>query len=249
MITNGAKMKVILFDIDGTLLYDGGAGKTAMIQAFQEIFGVYYSFSTMAGKTDPAILLEGIEGHNIKEEAHKKEYFKKYYFKLLAKNIKQDLPEKRIFPGVVELLNQLNKFKDIRIGLLTGNWKKSAYVKLTYFGLERYFGFGAFGDDSIFRNDLLPLALKRCDKCGELTARDAIIIGDTPSDIKCALAHGSRSIGVATGRYPAQELIQNGADLVLKDLTEAGRIISFILSKNDYCKVPDLRIIPQQSEI
>lgn len=235
-------MKVILFDIDGTLIHDGGAGKLAMIKAFQEIFGICHHFDTMAGKTDPGILKQAIQSHNIKEETNKIKHFKEYYLELLAKNIKKDLLGKKIYPGVRELLDQLNKYKNVKLGLLTGNLKTSAYIKLAYFDLEHYFNFGAFGDDSILRDDLLPYALKRCNDRTKLNSQDVVVIGDTPNDIRCARINGSKSIGVATGRYSTEELIQKGADFVLKDLTNTRHIISWVLNDKDYFLVHKLDI-------
>lgn len=111
---------------------------------------------------------------------------------------------------------------------MTGNWKTSAYTKLSHFGLDHYFDFGAFCDDSILRDDLLPYALQRCNSCNELTPKDIVIIGYTPSDIHCAQIQGSKAIGISTGRYSIEELAQKGADLVLKDLTNTHQIISWI---------------------
>lgn len=227
-------MKVILFDIDGTMIHAGGAGKQGMIQAFDEVFGIYSNFDgiTMSGNTDPYILQQAIQNHKLKCEADEIERFKNRYFELLTENIKQDNPEKGVYPGVRKLLDQLHKHKNVKLGLLTGNWKKGAYTKLAYFGLDHYFNFGAFGDDSICRDDLLPYALERCNGCNQLTSKDVVVIGDTPSDIKCAKVQGSKAIGVATGRYSVEDLTKKGADLVLKDLTNTRQIIYWILNKS-----------------
>jgi len=223
-------MKVILFDIDRTLVHDGNAGKIALIQSFRKMFGIDNDFGIMAGRTDSSILRDALYINNIKEEKSSIMDFKDCYHKMLAKNIKEDLPGKRIYSGINPLLEELNKNKDIKMGLLTGNWEKGAYIKLAHFGLEKYFGFGAFGDDALLRNDLLPYALKRCGGCTKPDSKDVIVIGDTPSDIECALAHDCRSLGVATGRFSTGELIQKGADLAVDDLAGTEDIITWLFS-------------------
>lgn len=225
-------MKIILFDIDKTLIHTK-SGRHGMNQAFEEVFGISDGFEgiIMAGKPDPSILLEALRKNNLQYDDNKIKLYKKCYFEFLAENIKHDLHEKAVLPGVRKLLDQLYKNKHVKIGLLTGNWKTGAYIKLTYFNLNHYFDFGAFGDDSINRDELLPFALKRCNSSKKHTAQDAIVIGDTPIDIRCAKVHCAKVIAVSTGRYSVDELSQEGADLVLKDLTDTSQIISWIFKK------------------
>jgi phosphoglycolate phosphatase-like HAD superfamily hydrolase len=154
-----------------------------------------------------------------------------YYHKLLAEYIIKDLPGKKIFAGVNPLLEVLERNVKLKTGVLTGNWKKAAYIKLSHFRLDKYFGFGAFGDDAVIRNDLLQYALKRCNGCLDLDTKNVIIIGDTPSDMKCAVSNGCRSLGVATGRFSAQELVRSGADSAVEDLTNTEEITAWILNK------------------
>jgi phosphoglycolate phosphatase len=222
-------MKVILFDIDNTLI-NTRSGSNGMEMAFREVFGISDGFKgiVMAGKPDPSILLEALIKHNLQNDDNKINVYKKRYFQFLAENIRHDVAGEKVLPGVRKLLDELDKNKNIKIGLLTGNWKKGAYIKLKYFGLDNYFKFGAFGDDSANRDELLPFALKRCNSSGKLTAKDTVIVGDTPKDIRCAKVHCAKVIAVATGRYSVDELSKEGADLVLKDLTDVGQIISWI---------------------
>ena len=155
--------------------------------------------------------------------------FKDYYYKLFSQYVVRDLPGKKIFDGVNPLLEKLESNRSLKTGILTGNWKQAAYIKLAHFDLDKYFGFGAFGDDAVNRNDLLAYALKRCDGCRDLDPGNVIIIGDTPSDIKCAAVNGCRSLGVATGSFSARELISNGADYAVDDLRNTEEITEWIL--------------------
>ena len=223
-------MKVVLFDIDKTLVHDGNAGKMALITAFQKIFGIDHDFGIMAGKTDSSILKQALKANNIEENKSRIADFKKIYYSSLSYNIEKDLPGKRVYAGVNKLLKELGGNNNIKMGLLTGNWKEGAYTKLKYFGLGDYFSFGAFADDAISRNDLFPFAVKRCNDCTELDQKEFIIIGDTPKDIECAIVHGCRSLGVGTGRFSTQELIKNGADHAVDDLNETEVIVSWILN-------------------
>lgn len=226
-------MKIVLFDIDGTLLHSGGAGKNAMVQTFEELFHIKDGFNgiSMAGKTDPLIIRTAFEKHGITPAPDIVEKFKKRYFELLGKNIKLSYARKKIYPGVSELLAELDIHPEIKMGLLTGNWREGARIKLSYFNFYRYFSFGAFGSDSIDRNELLPIALKRCDICNGngLTEKDVVVIGDTPNDVQCAKVHGALSLAVATGTYSVADLYNSGADLALENLSDVQRITNWII--------------------
>jgi len=230
-------MIIILFDIDGTLLHIGGAGKMAMIQAFKDIYGVSYNFDgiVMAGKTDEEILKEAIHKVGFIGKNNQIEMFKKRYFQLLMRNIRRKFPGEKIYPGVKPLLDKLIKYKNVKLGIITGNWKISAFIKLKHFDLDRYFEFGAFADDAVSREDLLPFALKRCNIVKTINVKDVILIGDTPRDVNCAKTHGTISIGVATGSYTTEDLVAKGADLVIRDLNDTSSIISWIFSTLNIC--------------
>lgn len=227
-------MKLVLFDIDGTILHSGGAGRLAMIQTFYELFDVSDGFDgiSMAGKTDPLIIKLALEKHNIDAKDADIENFKNRYFELLTENISKDLPEKRIYDGVNELIKNLDKSSSIKLGLLTGNWEEGAKIKLDHFGLNKYFSFGAFGSDSIDRNELLPIALRRCKDCctHDVQPQDTVVIGDTPNDVQCAKVHRALSLAVATGSYSVQDLEEHGADWAVKNLNEHSKIIDWILN-------------------
>ena len=208
-----------------------------MEQAFEEVFGISGAFKgiTMSGKTDPQILQEALAKHRLSAAPEQVERFRSRYFELLSRNIQRDLPNKQVFPGVKHLLQTLQDRPEIHLGLLTGNWKEGARIKLGHFGLWDFFEFGAFGDDSIDRNELLPFALRRFHEMrGDLDRRlgpeQVVVIGDTPNDVQCAHVHGARAIAVATGRYDREELAAGGADLVVTDLRDTRSLLNWILA-------------------
>ncbi|RKY77653.1 hydrolase [candidate division KSB1 bacterium] len=217
-------MKLLLFDIDGTLLHSGGAGKRAMNKTFTEIFGIQNAFKniSMAGMTDPGIIKKALDKHHLPWNPDKVELFKHRYFQQLRIEIEFPNPRKHIKPGIPELLAYLNKDPRFWLGLLTGNWQEGARIKLSHFGLNRYFKFGAFGDDSSDRNKLLPFALKRFEALNthSIDLNNVYVIGDTPLDIQCAQPYGAKTIGIATGGHSLDELRQEAPDYVFSDLSD-----------------------------
>ena len=220
--------KVILFDIDGTLVLTGGAGVRAMSQAFEELFAVPDPFQgiEMPGRTDVSILSDAAATHGVAR--HGLARFRDVYLGHLATEIEKPGPRKGIMPGVRPLLDSLAGRPDVYLALLTGNYEDAARVKLEYFDLWRYFRCGAFGDAAPDRNSLLPKALARIRQCGgpDVEPSDAVVIGDTPLDIACAAAAGARSIAVATGGYDANALRAAAADVVFEDLSDVEAVLA-----------------------
>ncbi len=223
MRNSSAVNKLILFDIDGTLIDPGGAGRRSMTKAFQELFSIADAFSdiSMAGKTDIQIIKEGLSVHGLPPEDGALPSFIAAYLKNLKTEINNK--EKHIMPGVRELLNALRPSDGYWMGLLTGNIQEGARIKLGSLGLNKYFPFGAFGDDHEQRGQLLPVALTRFKEMTgiDIPYTDCIVIGDTPRDVECAKPYGTKSIAVATGPYDYQTLSKAGADCVLHDLSRA----------------------------
>lgn len=215
-------MKLILFDIDGTLLDSGGAGTKSMNLAFEELFSVSNGFEGifMAGKTDIQIMKEGLEKHGLDSRNGNVALLCKKYIEYLQRELADS--GKRLKPGVRESLDLLKVKDHISIGLLTGNLEAGARIKLSPFGLNAYFPSGAFGDDDEDRNKLLPIAVERFNRLRgkKMEYRDCIVIGDTPRDVECAKIYGAFSIAVATGPYSYESLLGSGADMVLRDMLQ-----------------------------
>ncbi len=218
---------LILFDVDGTLLRCGKQVGFLFVEALKEVFGGYgkldgYSF---AGKTDPRIVVDMIRatGRDDEEIQLKLPAMRQLYLEKLERGLRRD--GMRLLPGVQELLERLSARDDVLIGLLTGNWRRGAKIKLSRFDLNRYFSFGAFGDDAIDRRDLVPVALERAAALsGEpFEPRRTLIVGDTELDVDCARSAGAWSMAVATGFTAAERLEAAGADWVFPDLESASR--------------------------
>lgn len=225
-------MKLILFDIDGTLIDSGGAGVKALNSAFEEIFSIGNAFRTisMAGKTDLQILTEGLKRHNIESSNGVVPEFFESYISHLRKTI--DAKEGHVKAGIREALAELGKSEDFVLGLLTGNIEQGAMIKLEAFDLDRHFEIGAYGDDDADRNRLLPIAREKLRKSRALDIdyRDCIVIGDTPRDIECARPYGAYSIAVATGPYSYAVLAEAGADAVFADLSDTTGLLHIVRS-------------------
>jgi phosphoglycolate phosphatase-like HAD superfamily hydrolase len=221
--------KLILFDIDGTLVLTGGAGGRAMARAFADVFGVQNGLASisMAGRTDAWIVAQMAAQHGMTCNAEMLERFHDTYVGYLAQEIHQPGPQKGVLPGVRPVLDVLTSHADAHLALLTGNFERGAQIKLEYFDLWRYFESGAFGDRAHDRNSLLPAAIARIEALGgpSVGPSDVVIVGDTPLDVAVALAAGARSLAVATGSYDVESLRASGADVVLEDLSDVGVVL------------------------
>jgi phosphoglycolate phosphatase len=214
-------MKLFLFDIDGTLLTTDGAGRAALKSAGADLFAIEEDLRTInvSGSTDTAIVQDILRHHSLDEStANVNRYLGGYLVWL-----KQHLASQSgaILPGVISLLDVLAKDGQA-IGLLTGNVRRGAQIKLTAHGIWDRFSFGAFGDDNSDRNQLGPIAKQRAETAlnTEFAAHDIVIIGDTPKDIACARAFGAVSIAVATGRYSLADLSEHQPDHLVGDLAD-----------------------------
>ncbi|HEY4814796.1 MAG TPA: HAD hydrolase-like protein, partial [Chthoniobacterales bacterium] len=206
-------MKLFLFDIDGTLLTTDGAGRAALKSAGADLFAIQEDLRTInvSGSTDTAIVQDVLRHHSLDEStANVNRYLGGYLVWL-----KQHLASQSgaILPGVISLLDVLAKDGQA-IGLLTGNVRRGAQIKLTAHGIWNRFSFGAFGDDNSDRNQLGPIAKRRAEAAlnTEFAAHDIVVIGDTPKDIACARAFGAVVVAVATGRYSLANLSEHQPD-------------------------------------
>lgn len=224
------RLSLVFFDIDGTLLLSGGAGVRAMTRTFETVFGVPDAFAgiTVAGHTDTFLVSAALMRANIPDTAEAHAQFREAYVPTLATEIQHLGTGRRgLMPGVRALLAALQSDGVFHAALLTGNYQAAARIKLTHFGVERFFEWGAFGEEAADRNDLGHIAMRRArQRTVPQTALDrAVVVGDTPQDIECARAIGARVIAVATGMYSVGDLEQAGADLALPDLSDTGRVL------------------------
>lgn len=225
--------KLLLFDIDGTLLLSNGAGGRAMASAGGRLFGTLFNFGVdTAGMLDPHIYKELVaaNSHLNMKDAHG--LFREAYIETLEVELNQSGSQAYLLPGIDELLATLQTFETATLGLLTGNYGPSARLKLRSAGLEpEYFPITAFGDEAETRAGLVTLALQKYEayKGESLDPRQVVVIGDTPKDIDCALINGCVAFGVATGRYSTAELCAAGADIVLANFLEPSPLLNLLL--------------------
>ena len=221
-------MRLVLFDIDGTLIDSGGAGVRSLDLALKDLFSIENGFHgiSMAGKTDTQIIKEGIMKHGISADGTIDAVIKAY-LNYLRREINND--RKHVKPGIYEVLEELKPLQDLGLGLLTGNIEEGARIKLEPFRLNEYFPAGAFGSDDEDRNNLLPIAVKRFEELFQqkIEADNCIIVGDTPRDVECAHIYGAMCIAVATGPYSYDDLIEAGADYVVHDLSDRNALLQF----------------------
>ena len=225
--------KLVLFDIDGTLVLTGRAGVRGMTRALEEVFGSSASLDgiPVAGRTDWAILHDAVRRYGRELDAPLLDDLRLRYVTRLAEEIQhRGEGRKDVMPGIREILETLDARHDITLGLLTGNFLEGARVKLGYFDLWRYFRFGAFGDDAADRNLLVPFAVERARPfvAGQCAPRDVLVVGDTPADIACAHAGAAVAIGVATGSSSVEELRHAGADHAFDDLSDTHRFLKLL---------------------
>lgn len=221
--------KLLLFDIDGTLIRSAGAGRAALERSFQIIYGIKDGFHDihMMGRTDPGILKEAFMNHGLEWREDQVARFKEAYFQFLKEEIEVPREGKRTCPGIPTLLSLLRDRSDLILGLLTGNWRTSSLIKLRYFGLDGFFNIGAFGDDSSFREELVPIVLERIEKKlrVRLAKEGVYVIGDTPLDIQCAKPHGVRTVGVATGFHTIEQIAHEKPDFLFENFEDTEKVI------------------------
>jgi phosphoglycolate phosphatase len=224
-------MRLLLFDIDGTIMDSGGAGVRSLDYAFRDVLSAHSIFSdiSMAGKTDLQIVKEGLAKLGLPTDNGYVPKILDSYIGHLKTEIEKS--NKHLKPGIKEAMETLaNENARYQLGLLTGNFEQGARIKLGTFGLNEYFPSGAFGSDHENRNKLLPIAVERFRIISgrDFKFSDCIIIGDTPRDVACAKPYDATCIAVATGPYDAQSLIDAGADVVVEDLSDTENFLSIL---------------------
>ena len=229
-------MKVVLFDIDGTLLLSDGAGRRAMEKVLLETFGdVGPASYRYGGKTDKLIVRETMRLVGIPDNAIEAamEHVIAAYLRNLREELTGTANAARVLPGVYALLDAVERHSDLVLGLLTGNVMEGAGVKLRAVQLNpERFKVGAFGSDHEELPMLPPIALQRASALlgHELSGDRLIIIGDTEHDMTCGLGVGARAIGVATGGVPRHELESHAPAAVFDDFSQTDRVLEAILN-------------------
>lgn len=229
-------MRVVLFDIDGTILKSGGVGRIAMERALTTVFGSpgtkEYRYD---GKTDRQIVRESmrLDGRSDEEIDAEMDRLLAAYVSNLHEELSLPTRQVQIFPGILELFDALEKEPKVVLGLLTGNIEEGARAKLGAAGIDiTRFKVNAFGSDHEHRPELPGIAQTRA---GEFLGADVagdrvIVIGDTPADIRCGETIGARAIGVATGRYTTEELASHGAYAVFETLADTNAVMEKIMN-------------------
>ncbi len=224
--------QIFLFDIDGTLLNTGGAGQRAMEQALQTVFGLESIDGNVlaAGRTDRAITTDLLVNHGIDHDDEIWSTFLRAYLTHLPEALAE--LKGAVLPGITALLETLSSREDVAMGLLTGNFREGAVLKLKHYKLDHHFLFGGYGDDHPDRDDVARLALAAAhEHVGRVIPADRVwVIGDTPADIRCARAIGARAVGVATGIYSYEQLDQATPDHLYHDFSDADAFLSHALA-------------------
>jgi phosphoglycolate phosphatase len=228
--------RLILWDIDGTMLRSGRAVSEAYERALRSVYRLEGEIARISygGKTDGQIALETLALHDLAEESVLLllDSFRETYTAEIQAVKHRMVEDVRVLPGVRELLDRLDGL-GANQSLLTGNFEAVARVKLTCAGLEHYFDFagGAFGSDHRDRDCLVSIAIEKTWRARDIrfSPDQVVVIGDTPRDIACARAGGVRVVAVATGRFEAQELAQHRPDALLESLSDTEVALSAVL--------------------
>jgi len=220
--------RLLLFDIDGTLIVSGGAGEGALKDAMLERFGIAEDLAgiTLAGATDALIARALLAKNNLPVTPENSSALLESYLQHLPRRMPNH--PGRLLPGIIELLEALKGREEFVLALLTGNLRRGAEIKLTHYGVWDYFEFGAFADDHHDRNELGHFARSRaCDHHGvEFPSERIYVIGDTPRDVECGRAIGAKTVAIATGIYPFAILEESKPDFIFQDLSETDAIIA-----------------------
>jgi phosphoglycolate phosphatase-like HAD superfamily hydrolase len=226
-------MHVCLFDIDGTLLASGGAGKAAMETALAEEFGLtdVRHDVVFSGRTDRAIAHDLLVNHGIEPTAANWVRLRDAYLKLLPESLARH--RGRVMPGIEIILEEFSGRDDVVVGLLTGNVRDGARLKLGHYKLFHHFVVGGFGDDHFDRDDVARAALAEVRRHlnGSPDIQRIWVIGDTPLDVRCARAIGARVAAVATGWHSVEELAAAQPDLLLLDLSDPQPLYEMLPSR------------------
>lgn len=226
--------RLVLFDIDETIMHSDGAGRRAITRALSEYFGQELDSRgvSMSGKTDPQICQEILSANGFSEETIEAGLPKAFdnYLGYLQEEV--DRAASNLHPGVRELIEELDQHPQAHLGLLTGNIEPGARIKLGKFGLNGYFKVGAYGSDSADRMHLPEVATRRANEFFslEFSPDEVVIIGDSIYDVRCALGFGARAIGVNTGLTKHEDLVAEQPHFLFKSLADTNSVLHAVLS-------------------
>ncbi len=236
---NGSRRRLVLFDIDGTILLTAGAGRRAIMAAITEEVGHAGGMQDVRfdGKTDPQIVTELLEaaGHPGPHRSERIQALCSRYVHLLQHELRQPKNRTTVMPGVHPLLDRLEREDGVVLGLVTGNMAQGAALKLQAAGLDpARFRVGAYGSDAAHRPDLPAIAARRAEAYfGRVpTGAEVVIIGDTPADIACGAGIDARAVAVATGGYSVADLMACGPHAAFEDLRDTDRVLEAILASH-----------------
>jgi phosphoglycolate phosphatase len=229
-------MRLILFDIDGTILTARGAGRRALAAALNEVYGTAGDIERydLRGRTDPRIVYDLMEGAGLAREAVSERLDD--CFEIYARGLAGEIGDGSAVithPGIADLVRRLDGAPEALVGLVTGNIEAGARIKLEPTGLQPYFRLGAYGSDHHDRRQLPSLAARRAQALtghGFLPEK-VLVIGDTPHDIECARHFGAVAVAVATGQYPLGELEALRPDLLFSDFSDVEGSLLKLLSR------------------
>ena len=235
-MTRADYSRLVLFDIDGTLLLTAGAGRKAITEALSDEVDDPAAFAGVRfdGKTDPQIVVEmlALAGQEEQHESERVRRVCERYVGLLARELERPTTRTTLMPGVEPLLDRLERTPGVLLGLLTGNIVDGAAMKLRSGGIDpSRFRVGAYGSDAAHRPALPPIAARRAERYfGRVpSGPEVVIIGDTPADIHCGSGISARAVAVATGGYSVAELAACGPHAVFEDLSDTERVLQAIL--------------------
>jgi len=241
-----SKQRLVLFDIDGTLIETGGAGLSSLrdgfYDAFPEIADRPFPDLDLGGATDGGVAMFLFDHFGLEDSDHGRAHFYGHYIVHLERRLVEceDEGSGRVLTGVEQLLVGLRENGSYELAVLTGNIQDGAWMKLRHYGLDPYFSYGAFGDDHHDRNELGPVALQRAEECGGIAfdPRNVVIVGDTLKDVACARAFGARVVAVATGAVSREDLASANPDQILEDFsdhTASFNAIDRLFSEEEQC--------------
>lgn len=228
-------MRLVLWDIDGTLVDSAKLGRDAFFEAFEKVVGHQpTAMVPFAGRTDLEIAHDLFASEGVDGADDLLDHFEEELVAAMAKRVDDLKRQGRALPGTAQALARLDAEPDVIQSLLTGNVERNAMLKLQPFGLARWieFGCGGYGSDHRMRGELVAIARRRAERAHQtsIEPNDVVLIGDTPLDVKAAREGGARAIAVATGPYEESQLEAAGADVTLPDLSDTDRVVEAILS-------------------